>query len=184
MSITEKNYFDSNKELWNKKTAIHKNSDFYDLKGFMNGNNTLKDIELKELGNVKGKNILHLQCHFGLDTLSWARLGADVTGIDFSDEAISTAKQINKEAKLDAEFICSNVYDLKAKLNKKYDIVFTSYGVIGWLPDLNRWADIINYFLNPGGVFYMVEFHPVLWMMDDDFKQIKYSYFPHLFPII
>ena len=177
MTESEKSYFESNKELWNKKTSIHKSSDFYDLKGFMHGKNVLKEIELNELGDVDGKSLLHLQCHFGLDTLSWARLGADVTGVDFSDNAISTAKQINKKAKLDADFICSNVYDLKTNLNKKFDIVFTSYGVIGWLPDLVRWADVINYFLKPGGTFYMVEFHPVLWMMDDDFTQIQYSYF-------
>jgi len=121
--------------------------------------------------------MLHLQCHFGLDTMSWSRLGAKAVGIDFSDEAIRVAKDLSRELNLDTQFLCSNVYDSKEHLSEKFDIIFTSYGVIGWLPDLNRWAEIINYFLKPGGFFYMVEFHSVIWMFDDDFKEFAYSYF-------
>ena len=124
-------YFKSNKELWNQKTAIHKTSDFYDLEGFKKGKNVLNEIELSELGDVKGKSLLHLQCHFGLDSMSWSRLGAKVTAVDFSDEAIKTAQQIKGEAGLDTEFVCSNVYELKDNLNEQFDIVFTSYGVGG-----------------------------------------------------
>ncbi len=177
MSKAEDTYFQSNKELWNKRTSVHKTSDFYDLEGFKKGKNALNEIELTELGDVSGKSILHLQCHFGLDTMSWVRLGAEVTGIDFSNMAIDTARKINDELGLYANFICSNVYDLKQHLDKKFDIVFTSYGVVGWLPDLNRWADIISHFLKPGGTFYMAEFHPVVWMFDDKFTKLIYSYF-------
>ena len=173
----ESKYFESNRELWNQKTMVHKTSDFYDLDGFKAGRNVLNDIELNEVGSVNGKNLLHLQCHFGLDTLSWARQGAKVTGVDLSDEAIKTANEISSELKLNAHFICSNVYDLKEHLNKKFDIVFTSYGVVGWLPDLDRWAEIVNHFIKPEGIFYMVEFHPFVWMLDDDFTKIHYSYF-------
>ena len=127
--------------------------------------------------------MLHLQCHFGLDSLSWAKLGADVTAVDFSDEAIRTAKDLSAETGIKTEFICSNVYDLKNVLDKKFDIVFTSYGVIGWLPDLKRWAEIISHFLKSGGVFYMVEFHPVVWMFDDQIEKLKYSYFKSEEPI-
>lgn len=169
-------YFSANKELWNKRTAVHKDSSFYDAAGFIDGKNVLTPIELKELGDVSGKKMLHLQCHFGMDSLNWARLGAEVTGVDLSDEAIQLAKQLNDKVGLSAKFICSNVYDLKEQLDEKFDIVFTSYGVIGWLPDLDKWAEIISHYLSPGGIFYMAEFHPVVWMFDDEFTHVKYFY--------
>jgi 2-polyprenyl-3-methyl-5-hydroxy-6-metoxy-1,4-benzoquinol methylase len=115
-----------------------------------------KSIELELLGNVKGLSILHLQCHFGQDSLSLARMGAHVTGIDLSDKAIKTAQELNAELHLNAEFICSDIYDLPQHLNKQFDIVFTSYGTIGWLPDLNKWAQIIHHFLKPEGKFIFV----------------------------
>ncbi len=169
-------YFDSNKHIWNQRTVVHKDSSFYDVDGFRKGKSVLNSIELGELGDVQNKKILHLQCHFGLDSLDLARRGASVTGVDMSDKAIEEAKKINDEVDLDAKFICSNVYDLKDNLDEKFDIVFTSYGVVGWLPDLSAWAEIIKHFLKPGGVFYIAEFHPVVWMFDDDFTRIKYSY--------
>jgi len=170
-------YIAANKELWDKRVAIHVRSDFYDLASFKSGKSSLNNIELKGVGNVKGKSLLHLQCHFGMDTLSWAREGAIVTGVDFSSEAIKTATGLAKEMGLEATFICSDVYDMPHQLNKQFDIVFTSYGVIGWLPDLDKWAAVISNSLKPGGIFFMAEFHPVLWMMDDDFSYLKYSYF-------
>ena len=169
-------YFDANKQLWNQRTAVHKDSSFYNLAGFKAGENVLTPIELNELGDVKGKTMLHLQCHFGMDSLNWARLGAVVTGVDLSDEAIKEAKQLNNDLGMNATFICCNVYDLKEHLNEKFDIVFTSYGTIGWLPDLNKWAEIISCYLKPGGIFYMADFHPVLWMFDDEFTHFQYSY--------
>jgi len=171
-----KRYFTANKDLWNKRTTVHKDSSFYKLASFKSGENVLTPIELKEVGDVMEKNMLHLQCHFGMDSLSWARLGAKVTGIDLSDEAIKLAQLLNEELKLNAKFICSNVYDLTEHLEEKFDIVFTSYGTIGWLPDLNKWAGIISHYLKPGGMFYIAEFHPVVWMFDDDFSHIKYFY--------
>ncbi len=169
-------YFEANKELWNQRTTVHKDSSFYDVESFRKGKTALTPIELNELGDVKGKKMLHLQCHFGMDTLSWAREGAIVTGMDLSDKAIGEAKKLAAETNIPAEFICSNVYDLKEHLNEKFDIIFTSYGVIGWLPDLDKWADIITHFLKPGGTFYLAEFHPVVWMFDDEFTHIKYYY--------
>ncbi len=177
MSKREEKYFNSNRDNWNKRVSIHTNSGFYNIEGFKKGQNMLNDIELSELGDISGRSMLHLQCHFGLDSMSWSRLGAKVTGIDFSDEAIQVARDLNAELGLDTEFVCSGVYDLKEHLHRSFDIVFTSYGVIGWLPDLNRWADVISHFLKPGGIFYMAEFHPVIWMFDDDFTKFSYSYF-------
>lgn len=173
----QKDYFEANKKLWNKRVTIHVNSSFYDVSSFKAGKTSLNEIELTALGDVKGKSLLHLQCHFGMDTISWAREGAIVTGVDFSEKAISTAKELTKEVKVQANFICSDIYDLPQNLSQQFDIVFTSYGVIGWLPDLNKWASVINHFLKPGGTFFIAEFHPVLWMMDDDFTHLKYSYF-------
>ena len=171
-------YFSANKELWNKRTAVHKDSAFYDLAGFKSGKNILTSIELNELGDVKGKSMLHLQCHFGMDSLCWSRMGAKVTGVDLSDAAITEARKLNDEMHLDAKFVCCNVYDLYENDHglSTYDIIFTSYGVVGWLPDLDKWATIIARYLKPGGIFYIAEFHPVVWMFDDDFKSIIYSY--------
>ena len=170
-------YFSANRISWNKRTAVHKDSAFYDLESFKKGKSSLCKIELEELGDVKGKSLLHLQCHFGMDTMSWAREGAICVGIDLSDEAINLAKEINAELSMSTEFICSNVYDLKEHLHKQFDIVFTSYGTIGWLPDLDKWAEIVAHFMKPGGTFYIADFHPTLWMMDENFEKIKYNYF-------
>lgn len=189
MSVNE--YFEANRNLWNQRTAVHKDSVFYDLAGFKTGANVLTPIELNEIGDVKGKSLLHLQCHFGMDTMSFSRMGARCVGVDLSDEAIKLAREINDELKLDAKFICCNVYDLlldnrhSAKVLPvgedlggagAFDIVFTSYGTVGWLPDLDPWAKVIAERLKPGGFFYMAEFHPVVWMFDDDFTHIKYYY--------
>lgn len=171
------NYIEVNRALWDKKTKIHAGSEFYNTGDFVAGTSSLKEIELALLGDVAGKSVLHLQCHFGQDSLSLARMGAKVTGIDFSGEAINTARELNEQLGLDAEFICTDIYELPSKLDQQFDIVFTSYGVIGWLPDMKGWADIVARFLKPGGKFVFVEFHPVIWMFSNDFGEIQYSYF-------
>lgn len=166
-----------NKIAWNLRTDVHIKSGFYDNEAFYLGATTLKSIELDLLGDIKDKSVLHLQCHFGQDTISLSRLGAKVTGIDLSDNAINHAQKIAVELGVDTKFICSDIYELPSVLHKKFDIVFTSYGVIGWLPDMERWAEVVSHFLKPGGRFIMAEFHPVVWMFDDDFKTIAYNYF-------
>ncbi len=176
-------YIKINKQTWNNKTQVHIDSQFYDNDNFLKGKSTLNSIELELLGDVKGKTILHLQCHFGQDSLSLARLGAKVTGVDFSEKAIEKANEFNSKLNLDAEFLCCDIYDLPNYLNKKFDIVFTSYGTIGWLPDLTKWANVVSKFLKPNGKFIMAEFHPVVWMFDNDFKEVFYNYF-NVEPII
>lgn len=173
----EENYIEINKHSWNNRTETHLNSEFYNMKGFLNGETSLNEIELNLLGNIEGKSILHLQCHFGQDTISLSRLGANATGIDLSDKAIENAIKIASEVRSNTEFICCNIYDLEKYLDKKFDIVFTSYGTIGWLPDLDKWAKIINHYLKPEGKFIFVEFHPVVWMFDDKFEKVAYHYF-------
>lgn len=169
--------FEANRSLWDSRVNDHVQSDFYNVNAFREGQSTLNKPELDALGDVKGKSLLHLQCHFGMDTLSWERLGATVTGIDFSPEAIAAAKKLAAECNLKGEFVCSSVYDLPENLNGQFDIVFTSYGTIGWLPDLDKWAAVIAHFLKPGGTFYIADFHPVLWMFDDQIENIRYHYF-------
>lgn len=176
-------YININKKAWNNKTEIHIDSAFYDNDNFIKGKSTLNSIELELLGDVRGKKILHLQCHFGQDSLSLARLGAQVTGVDLSDKAITKAQELNTQLQLDAQFICCDIYDLPNHLDQQFDIVFTSYGTIGWLPNLNKWAKIVSQFLKPNGKFIMAEFHPVVWMFDNDFKEVYYSYF-NISPII
>ncbi len=172
-----KNYQEVNRSLWNNKVDAHLRSDFYDQASFMAGRNSLNDIELCLLGDLNDKKVLHLQCHFGQDSLSLARMGAKVTGVDLSDKAISVAKNLNVELGLDAQFIACDLYDLPNYLEDQFDIVFSSYGTIGWLPDVYKWAKLIAQYLKPGGNFIFAEFHPVVWMFDDDFETLKYPYF-------
>jgi len=153
-------YLQANRERWDRLTSEHENSAFYDLAGFKEGKDRLRSIELSELGDVAGKTLLHLQCHFGLDTLAWARRGAMASGVDFSPKAIDLARSLSEELVIPAQFYCSDIYELPGILSAEFDIVFTSYGVLHGLPDLGRWAEIIAGYLKPGGLFYIVEDHP------------------------
>jgi SAM-dependent methyltransferase len=173
----ELNYIEVNRALWDEKTKHHTKSAFYKMDEFLAGSTSLNDVELCLLGDVTGKTILHLQCHFGQDTLSLARMGATATGVDFSGEAVSEARRLNEQLGLDARFICTDIYSLPDQLNEQFDIVFTSYGTIGWLPDIKKWAAIVARYLKPGGKFVFVDFHPVVWMFNSDFSRIEYSYF-------
>jgi SAM-dependent methyltransferase len=173
-------YLSENKKLWNEWTGVHVKSTFYDLEGFKQGKPAYDQIELEGVGEVAGKNFLHLQCHFGMTTLSFARLGAHVTGIDFSEEAITQAQSLSQELNLPARFICSDIYNAPNLLNEQFDIVFTSYGVLSWLPDMAKWAEVVAHFLKPGGRFFMVEAHPFAYILErpsatDDFK-LLYPY--------
>lgn len=173
----ETDYLALNKKLWNDKVDFHLQSAFYDMPGFLAGKSSLSEIEIPLLGDISGKKILHLQCHFGQDSISLSRMGAHVTGVDFSDKAIEAANQIATQLQTDTKFICSDIYGLPDVLDETFDIVFTSYGTIGWLPDLEKWAKVISRFLKPKGKFVFVEFHPVVWMFDYDFNVVAYSYF-------
>lgn len=171
-------YFNANKATWNDKVKVHAKSDMYDMKAFKAGKSSLMPYELNALGDVSGKTLLHLQCHFGQDTLSWSRKGAKCIGVDLSDEGVKLARKLNEELNLDAEFVCCNVLETSKHVKKTFDIVFTSYGVIGWLPDLKPWGQMIAERLNKGGTFYIVEFHPIVWMFDylEEKPVMKYGY--------
>ena len=171
-------YFALNRAGWDRRAEAHVRSKFYDVDGFLAGATSLREIELRELQDVAGRRLLHLQCHFGLDTLSWARLGARCTGVDLSPVAIEEAKRLSIRSGIPAEFVCANVYEFDRGGEAPFDIVFTSYGAICWLPDLERWAEVVSSNLAPGGTFYMVEFHPIHDLL------AGYSYFAEAAPAV
>ncbi len=173
-----KKAFEVNRQTWNEKVKIHAESDMYDLQAFKQGKSSLMSYELNAIGDVKGKSLLHLQCHFGQDTLSWSRMGAACVGVDLSDEGIALAKSLNTELDLNASFVNCNVLETSSYVKDTFDIVFTSYGVIGWLPDLKPWAQMIAERLKSGGFFYIIEFHPIVWMFDyeQDPPKMRYGY--------
>lgn len=165
-------YLSINKETWDKRTKIHVDSKFYDVKAFKEGKSSLNSIELERVGDVAGKKLLHLQCHFGQDTLSWARLGAKVTGVDLSTQAIEQANELKTALDIEATFVAKDIYTFGEDNSETFDIVFTSYGVLCWLPDLNRWASTIADSLAIGGELHLVEFHTFNDLLSG------YSYFP------
>jgi SAM-dependent methyltransferase len=182
-----------NRTLWDAWTKIHVASEFYDVASFKAGGDRgvrIKRYEREEVGDVTGKTLLHLQCHFGLDTLSWARLGATATGVDFSPEAIAAAEALAKEVDVAARFVCSNLYDLPDTLDRAegFDIVYTSHGVLGWLPDIEGWARVAAGFVKPGGFLYISEVHPVAWSFENEGVEpgelrLTYPYWGHEEPI-
>jgi SAM-dependent methyltransferase len=162
-----------NRRLWDAWTAIHTTGEFYDVRRFRDdpGDVRISGWERAEVGDVAGKTLLHVQCHFGLDTLSWARLGARVTGVDFSEPAIAFAEELSAETGLEgrARFFVSNVYDLPGPLaGETFDVVYTGRGAIPWLPDLTHWARVVAGFVKPGGIFYLHEGHPAMWAIADE----------------
>lgn len=175
-----------NRDLWDAWTRIHVGSSFYDVASFRTGERAVRlaDYEIGEVGSVDGRSLLHLQCHFGLDTLSWARLGATVTGVDFSDEGIAAARSLAADVGIDARFVAANVYDLPEVLDDVFDVVYTSRGVLGWLPDIVAWARVVSRFVRPGGIFYVTDIHPVALAFEDEDVaagelRLAYPYWSH-----
>ncbi|MGE3961190.1 MAG: class I SAM-dependent methyltransferase [Dehalococcoidia bacterium] len=181
-------YFDANLARWDESVAIHAASQGYDLEGYLRGEKTLYAVETEEVGDVTGRTLLHLQCHFGMDTLNWARLGATVTGLDFSPEAVVRATQLAEEIGItDARFIETNLYDAPHVLSEQFDIVYTGIGALNWLPDIRGWARVAAGFVKPGGFLYLYEGHPMLWSLDEDQPappfQLRYPYFEVAQPV-
>lgn len=183
-------YHQANRKMWDEFAIINSKSAFYNVGEFKRGRTSLDTLILSEMGEVSGKSLLHLQCHFGLDTLSWARRGAKATGMDFSPEGIRLARGLAEELGISARFLCCDLYDLPEHLDDTFDRVFTSYGVLCWLPDIPRWAKIVGRYLNPGGVFYIAEFHPFSNVFKNEGNEtgleVAYPYFtdtPLEFPV-
>ena len=165
---------EDNRRLWDAWTAIHTTGSFYDVQRFRDDPTDVRiePWERAEVGDVVDRTLLHMQCHFGLDTLSWARLGARrVTGVDFSGPAIAFARELARETALEdrSRFVVSDVYELPGSLAEEtFDVVYTGRGALGWLPDLGPWARAVAQFVAPGGIFYIHEGHPAMWAIADD----------------
>ena len=164
-------YLTANRANWDERVAIHWESAEYDVRRYIEDSGAISSVvefDRTEIGEVEGKRLLHLQCHIGTDTLSWARLGATVTGVDFSPKAIDAARRLSRESGTPGRFIVSELYDSPSQLNEEFDVVYTGVGAICWLPDIVGWARVVSTFLKPGGTFYMREGHPVMWGLDWD----------------
>lgn len=182
--------FEANRSLWDTWTGIHAASEFYDLESFKAGGIRVRPYEIEMVGDVSGRTLLHLQCHFGIDTLSWARLGARVTGADMSTASVQMATSLAEELGLsDARFIESNVYDLPNVLDETFDVVYTSRGVLNWLPDVRAWARVVAHFVAPGGIFFITEGHPIMNVFENEGVQpgelrLAYPYWEHPDPLV
>ena len=168
---------EANLGSWDERVAIHLESDLYDVEGFIAGKSKLRPFELQEIGEVAGRRLAHLQCHFGLDTLSWAREGAMVTGLDFSPAAIRAARDLATKAGIEANFVIGDVLEAASILEGPFEIVYTGLGAICWIDDLERWSRQVAELLEPGGVLYLVEFHPLTDIFSDDSLEVTESYF-------
>jgi SAM-dependent methyltransferase len=140
---------------------------WYRLEEFKAGTSSLDEIQRAEVGPVAGKDLLHLQCNAGIDTLSWARLGAQATGVDLAAKPLDQARLVARECGIDAKFIQADVFALPAVLDGRFDIVYTSQGVLCWIGDLQKWASAIRRCLNPGGFLYLMEEHPLAVSLDE-----------------
>ena len=181
----------ANRELWNAWADLHVESSTYDVESFAADPHArpLDSIIRETVGDVAGKRLLHLQCHFGMDTLRLALMGAEVTGIDFSPVAIAHARELSTRIGVPGTFVETDVRNLPEEVERgSFDVVFTSYGVISWLPELTAWAETISSRLAPGGVFCFAEMHPGLWIWDEDRPSpplaARYDYFGDGNPIV
>jgi len=169
---------DANRANWDERVPIHVSGEFYEVASFKEGQERLQPFEIDEVGDVTGKDLLHLQCHFGIDTLSWARRGARVTGLDFSAPAVETARGLASDMGLEATFVHSDVYEaVSATGGPTFDVVYTGRGAILWLPDIGRWAGVVADLLKPGGFLYLTEFHPFTDVFGDEDLSVEHDYF-------
>jgi SAM-dependent methyltransferase len=180
----------ANRANWDDRVPIHWESPVYDVAGFVADPTRLSDevaFDAPFVGDVRGKRLLHLQCHMGKDTLSWARLGAEVTGIDFSEPAVAAARRLSAESGTPGRFLVAELYDAPAVLPETFHVVYTGVGAVNWLPDIRRWGEVVARFLAPGGLFYIREGHPVLFSLDwrqDEALLVRYPYFETAEPIV
>jgi len=177
-----------NRRTWDTWADIHFESEFYGVEAFRRGELSLPGIDRSALEPVTGLRLLHLQCHFGMDTLSWARLGADVTGVDFSPRAIALARRLADECGVAAAFVEADVYATPERVTGRFDRVVATAGVLPWLPDLQRWGAVVARMLKPGGRFYLREFHPISQIFSPvngsaEAPLIRYPYFPTAEPV-
>lgn len=168
MTTIPKNAFDTNRKLWDELAVIHRRdaTGFYKVDEFLAGYDVLYPIEAAEIGDVRGLRIAHLQCHFGIDSICLARRGASVTGLDFSLSAIIEARKLAEQTGTDVRFVEGNVYDARELLEGDFDMVYTTWGTIIWLPDIASWARVVASLLKPGGSLYFADGHPTMLCLE------------------
>lgn len=172
------NWRELNRAWWDERVPHHVASPLYDEAAFRAGACTLRPFELDLLGDVDGLRLVHLQCHFGHDTLSWARRGASVVGLDFSETAVDVANGLAADLGLDGRFVCADVYDAVEALDgEQFDVVYTGFGALNWLPDLEAWGQVVRRLVKPGGRLLLAEFHPFAWVYDEDVDRLTFDYF-------
>lgn len=171
-------YFEQNRLNWDDRAEIHLRdaAGGYRIEAFLAGEDNLHDIEHDEIGDVSGLRIAHLQCHIGIDTLCLARRGAACVGLDFSPKAIAAARLLQKKTGLDARFVEGNVHDARELLDGLFDMVYVTWGAIGWLPDIRRWAEVAASLLKPGGRLYLLEGHPTFMQVDEKADHLKIGF--------
>lgn len=172
------NWLELNKAYWDERAPLHAESRFYDVPGFLAGNDTLRAFEAEQVGDVHGRSLLHLMCHIGLDTLSWARRGAQVTGLDFSAPALHTAADLARRAGIEgASFVLADINHASEALNgQSFEIVYTGAGVLQWLPDIDHWARTVASLVASGGFFYLADYHPFIDIVDDEVRALRRGY--------
>ncbi|MEM9200438.1 MAG: class I SAM-dependent methyltransferase [Actinomycetota bacterium] len=164
-------YRAANLANWNERVIGHTAPDGYDIAGLIADPDRITDVvrfDQDVFGDVTGKNLLHSQCHIATDTLSWARLGATVTGLDFSPDALASARDTAAKMGIDATFVETELYDAPNHIDHEFDCVYTSVGAINWLPDIAEWGRVMAGFVKPGGQFYIRDGHPALYSLDDE----------------
>jgi len=174
-------WLELNRAYWDERVPIHVASRLYDVPGFLGGKDTLLDFERDQVGDVHGKSLLHLMCHIGLDTLSWARHGATVTGLDFSRPALEAAASLAEQAGIgSARFVASDIdHAAEALAGRTFEIVYTGRGVTQWIPDIERWAHTVAALLAPGGFVYIADYHPFIDIVDDQVRGLRRGYLDH-----
>lgn len=178
MDEHDESWRDLNRAAWDERVPLHVASDFYDNAGFIAGRSSLRPFEIDEVGPVEGRSLVHLQCHFGQDTLSWARLGATVTGLDFSSAGIEAARELSARIHTAASFVVADVYDaVEALDHQTFEVVYTGLGALVWLPDIERWAQVVAALVAPGGFLYLSEFHPIADVFAGDTLEAVHDYF-------
>lgn len=159
---------ETNRRMWDERVEAHWRSAMYmrDAEALRGGGHCLRDEIVEAVGDVAGKSLIQLQCHMGMETLSWARLGADAAGLDFSRPAIEKAEMLREELGLKADFYCADFYDAPKVVGRRFDVVFQSTGCLCWLPNLKGWAGVVSACLKPGGRYVLDDCHPVSDMLD------------------
>jgi len=178
----------ANRANWDARVPIHIASDEYGFHKYAADLTHLSSVvrfDKDKMPNLAGKRLVHLQCHIGTDTVSLARLGADVTGVDFSENAIEAAKELSRSGGTPVDFVVSELYDSRKNLEGLFDVVYTGVGAINWLSDIRKWAEVVSSLLKPGGFLFIREGHPIGWTLDESDSEklvIRYPYFETEFP--